>query len=547
MIDNTKTQSIFSPFYRGDLTWLEDWRAFFRCNDIMPDIHQDIPEQFNCLSRIIIFLILVLYLYYGFNRYVWILIVIISLMIILYLSLYKKKSFCAMKETFEPSAAKPIGRTPIYGCQSMNSCFYQDPIILYDSKTQDQPLPISALNNNPSPIDIQQAHTWCMPDLPLGQETASVNQLLAGTKGNPKTNAIPVIPPPIYDAETWSPNDFVVPFRINDQRRQELFQNGYMTWDKVIPQERIDKDLFKTYACSPQDNASARTHYNMPADDQDIIENFPKYGSNEYDLPMDNKTILNATYSNRLPDIMMDTADGYYPENARYNYPVNVPPTSCMKSPQISEYNKNLYSTPLQPNVYTRSQVNQPDASMYNLGISYTQPHLPYDCKMDDRGNMIIDQYDPNQYPSEYLLKGRDQYAKDTIPRNEIYDPRLTGYGTSYRSYTDPMTGQTRFYYDDVDAHTQYNFISRNKIDFTNFAPNSGPYPGLPPDDFRALADNTFHNDIMKQRTELQYRLMAKNSAREWQRRSAPISTNNFSRAGCGMPSVSSYAGPRGG
>jgi hypothetical protein len=165
---------------------------------------------------------------------------------------------------------------------------------------------------------------------------------------------------------------------------------------------------------------------------------------------------------------------------------------------------------------------------------------------MDDRGNMMINEYDPSQYPSEYLLRGRDRFAKD-IQRNEIYDPRLTGYGTSYRSYVDPLTGQPRFYYNDVDAHTQYNFISRNKLDFTNFAPNTGPYPGLPPEDFRSLADQTFHNDSMKQRTELQYRLMAKNSHREWQQRAAPIQTQGFGPAGMGMAGSSSYCGPRGG
>jgi hypothetical protein len=304
-----------------------------------------------------------------------------------------------------------------------------------------------------------------------------------------------------------------------------------MTWEKEIPRKKIEYEMFNKYSCHP---------------DEELKENFPSYGNNEYDLPPD-RTMLNATYSNQLQDIMMDTADGYYPENARYNYPVNMPPTQCMKSPQMSEYNKNLYSIPLQPNVYTRSQVNQPDASMYNLGISYTQPHLPYKCRMDDRGNMIIDEYDPNQYPSEYLLRGRDQYGQDEIQRHEIYDPRLTGYGTSYRSYNDPLTGQPKFYYDDIDAHTQYNYITRNKIDFTQFGPQIGPYEDIPNEDVRVLADQTFHNNAMKQRTELQYRLMAKNSHREWQQRAAPLQKNNFARAQCGTSSASSYAGPRGG
>ena len=121
------------------------------------------------------------------------------------------------------------------------------------------------------------------------------------------------------------------------------------------------------------------------------------------------------------------------------------------------------------------------------------------------------------------------------IPRNEIYDPRLTGYGTSYRSYIDDLTGRPKFYYDDIDAHTQYNYITRNKIDFTNFGQSAGPYKeNTMACGTRQLADLTFHNDAMKQRTELQYRLMAKNSHREWQQRSAPIQTQGFGKAGCG-------------
>ena len=532
MIDiQQKQKTFFSPFQYGELTWLDDWREFFNPNNIIPDIHQDIPEQFNCLTRILIFLILVMYFYYGFNKYVWTLIVIFTVVIIMYLSFYKRKSYCAMKrENFETQLVQDGSsncRTPITECSP------QEPIILYDSQSPEIPILISGQNSNPSPIDVRQAHTWCYPDLILGNETASVNQKLTGNQVNPKTQAIPVIPPPMYAYDNWVPNDFVVPWKINDQRRQELYQNGYMTWDKEIPRKQVEYEMFNKYACVP---------------DKDLKEDFsfPKYSGSDYDLPPD-RSFLNATYSNQLQDMTMDTADGYYPQNAKFNYPVNVPPIPCMKDSKMSEYNKNLYSIPLQPNVYTRSQVNQPDASMYNLGISFTQPFLPTTCEMDDRGNMMIDEFDPNQYPTEYMLRGRDQYGKDDIPRHEIYDPRLTGYGTSYRSYNDPLTGQPRFYYDDIDAHTQYNYITRNKIDFTKFGPQTGPYEDVPHEDVRTLADETFHNNVMKQRTELQYRLMAKNSHREWQQRMAPLNKNNFARAQCGPPSAASYGGPRGG
>lgn len=520
----------YRPRYEK-LTWLDDWREFFNLSDILPDFSQDVPEQFNCITRILILLILFLYMFYGFSRYVMILLVVMFGIIILFLIFYKQTPIRPMREAYESIYPKA-------------DCVYQPSIIMYDSKS-DAPVTIAGTNMNPSLIDTQQSGVWCQAEIPL-ENLTGLNQQLAGC-ANPKTKVIPVVPPPIYDGQTWTPNDLVVPFKINDQRRQELWQNGYMTWEKEIPVAQIQKDMFDTYSCTqprrdggnPLPSMSQVSPISPPsvASPQQIREDFapPDYSSAMYNQSPNDVAVTNS---------MINTScGGYYPENARYNYPVNSPPYPCMDA--MSEYNKNLYSIPLQPDVYTRSQVNQPDASMSNLGISFTQPHLPYACRMDDRGNMMFDEFDPNQYPSEYISPTRQQTG--VLPRNEIYDPRLTGYGTSYRSYNDPLTGQPRFYYDDIDAHTQSNFISRNKIDFTNFAPTTGTYPGLPPQEFRPLADQTFHNDIMKQRTELQYRLMAKNSHREWQRRSAPIQTMGYGRAGCGPTSVGSYAGPRGG
>lgn len=511
-----QTCNLWSPFYKCQTTWLEDWRELFRIQDLFPDFHQDIPEQFNCITRIILFVTLLLYLFYGMNRYVLILGVILIAMIILYFVFYKKIRG-PMKENFK-------------------QCFPQQNIILYDSTKPNDTISISGMNNNPSLIDVKSANFWCKPDIPLGDETASINQSLVGD-ANPKTKVMPVITPPIYDYNTWMPNDFIVPYKINDYKRQELYQNGYMSWEEPKSVCDASKKLFDTYGCIASKNPVPVV--SRGNNTTEIKENFsnPLYSDLDYNIA--------PTRMMRTEEMMDVSCGGYNPENAKYNYPVNMPPNQCMASPEMMEYNKNLYTIPMQPGVSTRSQVNQPDASMSNLGISFTQPRLPYACEMDSRGNVMFNEYDPNQYPSEYLLRGRDPFGKD-IQRNEIYDPRLTGYGTSYRSYIDPMTGQPRFYYDDIEAHTQYNFISKNNIDHTLFAPNSGPYPGLPPTDSRQLANMNFTNDTLKRRTELQYNLMRKNAHREWQRRTAPIMNAGYGPAGCGPSSVDSYAGPRG-
>ena len=64
-----------------------------------------------------------------------------------------------------------------------------------------------------------------------------------------------------------------------------------------------------------------------------------------------------------------------------------------------------------------------------------------------------------------------------TAKEDNVYDPRLTGYGTSYRSYTDDNLGQTRFYYDDIDAVRMPNYIVKSNIDREPFADHYGTIP----------------------------------------------------------------------
>ena len=96
------------------------------------------------------------------------------------------------------------------------------------------------------------------------------------------------------------------------------------------------------------------------------------------------------------------------------------------------------------------------------------------------------------------------------------------------RTYIEPVTGQARFYYDDVDAIKKYNFITRNKLDWTDFGEQAGPMRKKEFEDIcsiRKKAQLTFANETIKQRTELQERLMRKINANAWQKKSHPIHT----------------------
>jgi hypothetical protein len=354
-------------------------------------------------------------------------------------------------------------------------------------------------NSNPGLINTSDSLRWCPNEVPI-EQTLSQNQRLVGPQ-NPKTLVQPVLSSRSHDFQVWTPNDFVVPTFLNEDRRQELYQNGYVPTSFQqfnVPVEQQNANIMESYDYMP---------YNYPT---------------------------------------IDRACGYDPNNLNYNLPINYNADRCEKTPEMTEYNRNLYTIPIQPGLNTFSQVNQPYASMSNLGISMATPFLP--TEFEPNGNTSYGQgnfiEESGPWPKEQQLQ-----TPNYPLRSDIYDPRYTGYSANYRNYIDPMTGQPRFYYDDIDSQVQSNYITRNNIDFTQYAPQIGPaspshYTNM---EIRDMANNTYMDSVIQQRTELQQRLMHKNSNREWQLRKAPISRQNQARASGGKSnSGGGYAGPRG-
>ncbi|MEX0598055.1 MAG: hypothetical protein WD512_16320, partial [Candidatus Paceibacterota bacterium] len=100
--------------------------------------------------------------------------------------------------------------------------------------------------------------------------------------------------------------------------------------------------------------------------------------------------------------------------------------------------------------------------------------------------------------------------------------------GTSYRGYTDTVTGQPKFFYKDVESVTQPNFITRHNLDVFPWATTYGPDVPVPHlDEYKQLANNSFADSTILFRTEMMERLMRKKNSENWQRRLMPISTMN--------------------
>lgn len=221
----------------------------------------------------------------------------------------------------------------------------------------------------------------------------------------------------------------------------------------------------------------------------------------------------------------------------------NYIPCMCHVSKKINKlsYKDKLLTQTIQPGVYQKSYVGEPINN--NIGITFTQPFVP--TVVDETPTSIkFTQYNPSdihRIPSYIASEIPSDDVKITLTpnphqpvveqtieqtQNNVYDPRFTGYGTSYRGYTDELTGQAKFFYKDVDAVIRPNYIVRSNVDVFPWADHYGPdKKNYAADEIRTLANNAFHDSAIKFRTDLQERLMRKRNAEMWQCRAFPKST----------------------
>ena len=196
---------------------------------------------------------------------------------------------------------------------------------------------------------------------------------------------------------------------------------------------------------------------------------------------------------------------------------MNVP--KCMNKDEMRGINEQSFTSIIQPGVYTNTDVNEPLNT--NIGISMTPqfPHLK---------RQFFDNDDVNY---ERTYSGHNIDTEETANTNpteyNVYDPRFTGYGTHERTYIDPLLGQPKFFYDDVNAIRMPNYITRSKVDHQSWAEAYGPQRDGGPvlGNYRKDAHKSWLRDTTEFRTDLQERLMRKNNSVSWQRKMAPIST----------------------
>lgn len=359
----------------------------------------------------------------------------------------------------------------------------------------------------------------------------SINQKLTQqgvSKMNERTKIPPVITPPMYDQE-WYVNNLYVRSCINSDGPEDLVQSGYYVQHK---DEEMCPDSYKEVpVCinhQLQDNAVA-VQYNVPPrpdDTPDIVEQFAKETRSSLNSSrsfregqINDEDIVIEDYKKRdkfkvQEQIKVAPNEGkvlsfpnYNPAQLQNYVPSNASVGVAQTSGIFDDYNKNLVTQTLQPGIFTRNDIIEP--VNWNIGISFTQQWEPRTLSADPNGGLIYERHDGRVYQPPPPQKSKGCTAPD-----DVYDPRQSGYGTSYRAYIDPRFGAPKFYYDDVDDVRRPKFIMRSNVDT------------LTPEQSRTFADvdRTYREMSEFHRNDLSERAMEKINSLNYYRRLAPRS-----------------------
>jgi len=228
-------------------------------------------------------------------------------------------------------------------------------------------------------------------------------------------------------------------------------------------------------------------------------------------------------------------------------------PTYVYTDEYFKQPERRVYLQDIQPKLYSYSMDQTPINS--NIGITYNPQNAPVFLDQVQNNNMNMPLYtriDPQLVRSDGT-KGqidaqplRTEYsanysnyipAAGSIDFENIYDPRFNSYGDPYRSYSDVNLGQVQYYYSDVDAYRQPNFIQRSNVEFVEFrTPQNQVWSEYNRtaslDDMRAKATSQYDADDLFHRQDQMEHLLSKMNKESWQQKYAPLRKTNNSSIG---------------
>ena len=437
------------------------------------------------------------------------------------------------------------------------------------------------MNDDNLVYDVPNSRIFCNDKREVNSnipETINQNTFFK-TAPNPRTLIPPVITPPSHDIGYWKANNLITHSAVNTQKQIDDYNSGYLASTNCNSNNDLVQKSFYRANNMPRSYGKNKNSYTNSFPENYIPPSCYKGGHNYFqDLKeMNNIDINDASggssssirfVGKRAEDIhdgkpipnsiegfvnprnsevftephmegfkfpyeIFPKKDGDLNESCGYDpeqlidggLPSNFPSGKCQRDPLFKEYNENMFTEVIQPGVYTQTQIDEPINS--NIGISFQQQFPPTVVQVDNKnGDIMYTKEDPRLFNPE-LLKSKDPV--EGINTANVFDPRFNGYGTDYRSYTDKLLGQPKFFYDDINSVRMPNYIVRSNIDAFPWADSYGPMSDSSGNEnnyhIRDLANQEFLDSAIEFRTGLQERLMRKTNAEGWQQRLKPIRT----------------------
>ncbi|MDB4413293.1 hypothetical protein N9189_02090 [Pirellulaceae bacterium] len=539
---------------KKDMFWLHDLLVLFRVNggmrgmrdiSIVPMSGMSLEEQLNAATRLILIVFVIILI--AFRPVYSIIFLVVSLVFIIIL-FYIQSRRMNIVENYQPMQPVRVARPT-----TAQINYHIDTNRLPTSKFGNN---LTAKHTNVdkcgyvkrNPNSLRFYDDW--KKLEYNENYKSPNQALVGPP-HPRTKTKPIIVAPAVDLSFWKNDDLVTFPWINRETNVDLYQSGFVSTtccgdtegEHLVPERPCEKYV-KGPGLKPLtdiDQSDDTSSFKEDFEYGDVIEGFCGGCSTSpsYDQPNippqkhtkhDQEEIPNNPahpLQHEVPGLV-NMQCGYNPSQEKVNLPSNYPAGNCEQAPEMANFNKNIFTQTIQPGVYTKSDIIEPINS--NIGISFTQQFPPVTCDMTKDGGIEYTSHDPNLVDVKIPDDSFD--VSESVTNANIYDPRHSGYGTSYRAYTEEVTGQTRFAYDDVNAVRMPNYITRNKIDFEPYADSYGPMKDDQPygNEFnsriRALAQDSWLRNSLQFRNDLQERTMRKTNAEAWQQKIAPIRTS---------------------
>lgn len=224
--------------------------------------------------------------------------------------------------------------------------------------------------------------------------------------------------------------------------------------------------------------------------------------------------------SRDIGDEFVNTECGTYdPDAPRHGLQVNRCVGPAQKDDKFTPYNMNQSTQIVQPGMYFTSEVIDPINS--NIGISYSQQFNPQTAKNIAPGQVLYTDHDAHNFVGKSFQNV--QLTGEEL--ENIYDPRYTGYASNDRYYIDEITGQPRFFYDDIDGVKRPSYIVRSNVDHIGCFDQTGAMKhGKLDYDYRSTANTEFHESTLDLRSDIQTRLAQINYPRTVQLRDMPLS-----------------------